>query len=68
MEWPEVKSALLELGWSGAELGRRVGVHPNTVSQWATGKARVPGAVAAYLRLAVEVHRLVGLVGPRGST
>jgi transcriptional regulator with XRE-family HTH domain len=44
-------AALQILGWSGNELGRRLGVHRNTVSAWATGRVAVPGYVAEYLRV-----------------
>jgi transcriptional regulator with XRE-family HTH domain len=52
---------LAELDWTGAELARRVDVHPNTVSHWLQGHAKggVPGAVMAYLRLYLRVRRLL---------
>jgi hypothetical protein len=50
---------LLVLGWSQAELARRVDVHVNTVSKWMTGKSRVPGAVLAYVRLSIKVKGLL---------
>lgn len=40
---------------SQSELARRIEVSPNTVSNWATGKTKVPGAVLAYLTLLVRV-------------
>lgn len=43
---------LIELGWSKAELARRLGLHSNTVSQWGDD---VPGYALAYLDLAVAV-------------
>ena len=49
---------LRELGWSQAELARRVDTYPSTVSQW----KRVPGGVAAYVALALRVKRLVGVL------
>lgn len=47
------------LGWSQAELARRVDVHPNTVSGWSTGRTNVPGPVRAYLELAVKAKGLL---------
>lgn len=44
-----VREALLGLRWSQAELGRRLGVSPTSVSAWMTGKAPVPGYALAYL-------------------
>lgn len=44
------------LGWSKAELSRRVGLHPITVYRWKV----VPGPVAAYLRLADRAHLVLG--------
>lgn len=55
----DLAAPLMALGWSQADLAKRLRVHENTVSAWATGKARVPGAVQAYLRLAVAVSRLL---------
>lgn len=43
---------LSELGWSGAELARRLGVSYKTVSNWRTS-GRVPEYALAYLRLKV---------------
>lgn len=57
-----LKSALLELGWSGRHLASRVGVHPNTVTSWVRGRAEVPGPVVAYLGLATAVVGLAKLL------
>jgi hypothetical protein len=43
---------LKELGWSKAELARRIDVDPKTVSRW----KKIPGPVAAYLRLVRRIH------------
>lgn len=43
---------------TGAELARRVDVHPNTVSNWTSGKSDPPGAVIAYLELLIKVRAL----------
>jgi transcriptional regulator with XRE-family HTH domain len=53
-----LKSLLSECSLTGAELARRVDVHPNTVSAWMTGSRSIPGAVIAYLTLLAEVKRL----------
>jgi len=50
----DLKAYLHELGWSQAELARRIKVYPATVSQW----KEVPGAVEAYVRLALEVRKI----------
>lgn len=57
----QLADLLVELHWTGAELARRVDVHPNTVSHWLQGHAKggVPGAVMAYLRLYVRVRQLL---------
>jgi len=46
-------------GLSQAELARRIEVHPNTVSKWATGAVKAPGPVRAYLRLFAAVRGAV---------
>lgn len=58
----ELDAALKELGWRGADLARKLDVHPNAVSKWRTGKSPVPGYAAAYLKLALAVKRLAGEV------
>ena len=50
-----MKEMLKELGWSKAELGRRLGISSNSVSAW---KDRPPRYVLAYLELAVAAKRL----------
>ena len=49
MTGEEFKAALKRLKWSQAELGRRLGVHANTVTAWANEGP--PGHVAEYLRV-----------------
>ncbi|MBW8464857.1 helix-turn-helix domain-containing protein [Acidovorax sp.] len=44
-----MKSALKRLGWSQAELGRRLGVHVNSVTNWANEAP--PVYVVEYLRV-----------------
>lgn len=55
----QVQAALEILGWSQAELARRLYVHPNTVTGWATGRTKVPGPVVAYLGLAVKAKEML---------
>ena len=59
----ELKRAMKALGWSNAELGRRTSSHPNTVGRWAKGDT-VPGPVAAFVALALEVQRLHAAISP----
>lgn len=49
------------LGWSKAELARRLGVHANTVLGW---KGEAPDYALAYLRLAVKARALGDEVRP----
>ncbi|MES2055794.1 MAG: helix-turn-helix transcriptional regulator [Pseudomonadota bacterium] len=44
------------LGWTGAELARRIHVTEETVSRWRNGKRKTPGLLTAYLRLCVWIH------------
>lgn len=57
MNAKELRSAIKTLGWSQAELGRRVDAYPTTVSRWMTTD-RVPGGVAAYVNLFLKVREL----------
>jgi transcriptional regulator with XRE-family HTH domain len=44
---------------TNAELAKRVGVFPSTVSAWTNGKTKkVPGSVIAYLELLATIKRL----------
>ena len=49
------------LGWSKAELARRLGLHPNTISHWGD---EAPGYALAYLRLAVRVREVAKELEP----
>ena len=51
----DINRALLELGWSRAELSRKLGIHKNTVSKW--GNDNVPEYAIAYMELALKVRR-----------
>ena len=53
MRKADLKQILEEIGWSQAELSRRVGVSEATITRW----VEVPGPVEAYIRL---VYRLIG--------
>ena len=59
MTGKELKAALKALGWAQAELSRRISVRPNSVSRWIGDRdGEVPGAVAAYVGLALKVKDL----------
>lgn len=60
----QFKSRLKGIHVTQAAFASLVYVHPNTVTKWATGKARIPGPVIAYLDLADGVMVLTGLVSP----
>lgn len=51
MTGQELETALAALGWHGADLGRRLGVHANTVSAWKSGERDVPAYATEYLRV-----------------
>ena len=50
------------LGWSGAELARRLGVHANSITWWVSRKGKVPKYATAYLDLALSIKALSGKV------
>ena len=52
-------SLLDDLGWSQAYFARRVGIDPQTVYRWCSGKSKGPGydVAIAYLEL---VKRAIG--------
>lgn len=52
MDKADLSKILRDLDWSQADLSRKLGVHQNTVSAWATGRDPVPGYAAEYLRVA----------------
>lgn len=66
MSSDQLNEYLRGLGWSGAELARRLGVTPKAVSEWRRGKRQVPGPVRAYVRLvaAITVALREGKEGP----
>lgn len=54
---------LSELGWTQAELARRLGVFPSTVNKWVKG-SDFPKYAEAYLELAVTLERFHGMIRP----
>ena len=52
----ELQTVLMELGWSQAELSRRVNVHPNTVTRWM--RVGCSGPEVGYLKLRVHLKRM----------
>jgi transcriptional regulator with XRE-family HTH domain len=56
MTGDEFREALAALGWKQADLARKVELHPNTVSGWASAGA--PAWAAEYLRVMLELDRL----------
>ncbi|SRR5579883_871419 len=59
----ELRAKLIDLGWSQAELARRLGVRPSLVSNWCSGKtAKVPPPVFAYVELAGAIRDAMGEV------
>ena len=56
----ELASVLAQLGWTQEELGRRLGMAPDTVSRWATGKVPMPVWLTAHVGLLLELRELHG--------
>lgn len=50
----EAREIMARLGWSGVELARRCHIYPSRVASYLTGRATIPGPLAAYLRLAAQ--------------
>ena len=48
LPWERVEAALDELGWSQAELARRLGLEAHAVTRWKQ-RDRAPGYAIAYL-------------------
>ncbi|WP_039189893.1 helix-turn-helix domain-containing protein [Aureimonas altamirensis] len=59
----QLKDRLNYLGVTQSGFAELVYVHPNTVSKWVTGQAKVPGPVVAYLDLADGVMALTRRLG-----
>jgi DNA-binding transcriptional regulator YiaG len=58
----DFKLALKDLSMSQARLARILDCAPSTVTRWSQGRCPVPGAVAAYLRLALNMSTASGLL------
>ena len=58
----QFKQRLRDLHVSQSGFAKLVYVHDNTVSKWATGQAKIPGPVIAYLDLADGVMALTSKV------
>lgn len=52
-----IRDVLAITGWSQAELGRRVGVHKDTVQDWVQGRFQPRPGVYADLRKVLEAQR-----------
>ena len=59
MRVSDLELELSRLGWTGAELARRLGVDPDTVSRWRRRKVPVPGYASAYLALATKAKGML---------
>ena len=59
----DLKSILLELGWTQTYLARRIDVVKTTVSRWGTGEYIVPAWVCAYLVPMLEIRRIAVRLG-----
>ena len=57
MTAPELKEHLKYLGWSQAELARRVTVDKNTVTRWMKSGV-IPGATAAFVEIKVKARKM----------
>ena len=60
----EMRAALADLGWSQADLARRLSeksdepVAATTIWRYVSGRSKIPAGLAAYLRLAVRARRV----------
>lgn len=55
LDHKQFRAALKRLGWSHAELARRVDVHANTVSRWLAPGGQIPGPAIAYVALSIQI-------------
>lgn len=58
MNAEDLRKALKDLGWSQAELARRLGREPHTITEWMY-RGEVPAYASAYLRAVVMAKRIV---------
>ena len=49
-----VHKPMARIGWSDAELSRRLSVRPGTVRDWRTGRRDVPPPLLEWLRMYAE--------------
>jgi len=54
----DFKSALIDLGLSQARFAQRLGVRPSTVSEWVSGKTKVPGYAIYAVKLLSAIAKL----------
>lgn len=59
----QLKSSLTILGWSQAELSRRIDYSPNTISRWMTGEIPIPAWMTAYIEAICAIRELAVKVG-----
>lgn len=52
------RNLLAETGLTQAQLARKLDVHPNTVTNWATGE-KLPGPARAWMELYARVKELL---------
>ncbi len=55
----DLNKALSYLGWTGAELARRIGYSKSQVSRIRQGEAPVPSVVEAYLMVVIKIADMV---------
>lgn len=56
----DFRTALTDLGWTQGHLAARLGLHRNTVTNWAQGYSDVPQYAAEYLRMARKLKEAMG--------
>jgi transcriptional regulator with XRE-family HTH domain len=61
MRGDELAEILKAIGWSSAELARRLNVRHDTVMSWLNGRRRVPDNLSAWL---IKVRDAVGSAPP----
>jgi len=65
MSGTDLAQALEVLGWSQAELGRRLEKRPATVTEWVNRvNGPIPGYVSGYIDLALAAAGLASKVNP----
>jgi transcriptional regulator with XRE-family HTH domain len=59
----QLKASLNVIGWSQAELSRRIDYAPNTISRWMTGEIPIPAWLDAYIEAITAIRDLALRVG-----